>query len=435
MYELCKFGAKREPGHSLDLTQVTNWIPVRAARIADEWADKRSRSTGRPGRAMGYDPRLHFPKLMRMSDPADDLVFPYEGPPASGAIQEVAPGVYWLQMPLPMSLNHINLYLLEDDDGYVIVDTGIRGEETRKLWQQIIDALDKPISRVICTHMHPDHTGQAGFLTNTCRVPLSMSYAEFYQARAMSAMMMGSGSSWQMSEYFERAGIDPDFMTKMREMRGSWTPQPEDHPFPASFERLVDGQLLTIGGQTWEVLTGSGHSPEHVCLYSKSLRVLLSGDQILPIITSNVSVSPSEPFGNPMPGWLASLARFRERIPDETLILPAHNLPFYGAKARLTQLIDHHEDRMLILEESCLEPRTAVELLPHLFKRELTGPSMFMGLGECIAHLHCLMHRSRLSRSLDEGIYRYRSIDPTLATRGRPGVHDDLDEPQRPNYV
>lgn len=371
-----------------------------------------------------------------MSNAAAELIYPYEDTPAQGDTREVAPGVYWLQMPLPMSLNHINLYLLADDDGYIIVDTGIRGEETRLLWRQIIDGLDKPVTRVICTHMHPDHTGQAGFLTETYRVPLFMSYAEFYQARVMATMMMGnSGSSWQMSEYFERAGISADFMEKMREMRGSWSPQPEDHPFPASFERLSDGDMLTIGGNTWEVITGNGHSPDHVCLYSEALRVLLSGDQILPIITSNVSVSPTEPFGNPMTGWLESLAKFRSRIPAETLVLPAHNLPFYGAPARLTELIEHHEDRMLILEEHCVEAQNAVDLLPHLFKRKLEGPSMFMGLGECIAHLHCLMERNRIERRLEEGQYRYRSVDPSLAARARPDSHDDPDEPPLPNYV
>ena len=385
---------------------------------------------------MRYASRHIEHEYMAMSDSAAELIYPHESPPAPGSILEVAPGVYWLQMPLPMSLNHINLYLLADDDGYIIVDTGIRGEETRDLWRQIIAGLDKPVTRVICTHMHPDHTGQAGFLTDTYRVPLSMSYAEFYQARVMATMMISnSGESWQISEYFERAGINPDFMQKMHKMRGSWSPRSEDHIFPASFERLADGDMLTIGSTSWEVITGNGHSPEHVCLYSNALRVLLSGDQILPIITSNVSVSPTEPGGNPMTGWLTSLAKLRERIPDETLILPAHNLPFYGAGARLTELIEHHEDRMLILEHNCVQPQTAVDLLPHLFKRKLEGPSMFMGLGECIAHLHCLMERGRIDRTLTNGVYHYRSVDPTLEARSRVRHNEEPNEPPLPEYV
>lgn len=371
-----------------------------------------------------------------MTQSADPLIYPHEVTPPYGSTTEVAPGVFWLQMPLPMSLNHINLYLIEDHDGFVIVDTGIRGEETREYWRQITSALPKPIKRVICTHMHPDHTGQAGFLVNTHRVPLLMSQAEYYQARVMGTMMSMTGSSWHMEQYFQRSGIGTGFMEGMRKMRSSFTPQPEDHPLPAAFERLSEGDTLHIGDNTWEVITGNGHSPEHVCLYSQALRVLLSGDQILPIITSNVSVSPTEPEGNPMPGWLASHAKFKARLPDDILVLPAHNLPFYGVQARLQQLIDHHEDRMLILEENCVSAKTAVDLLPLLFKRELTGPSMFMGLGECVAHLHCLMTRNRVSRSVNPaGVYEYLSIDPTLPSRAKPDTHEEPEEPPLPNYV
>lgn len=357
------------------------------------------------------------------------LEYPYASPPPFGDVQEVAPGVFWLQMPLPMSLQYINLYLLEEDTGWTVVDTGIRGEETRELWETIFDERlgGKPVTRVICTHMHPDHTGQSGYISERWQAPLCMSYAEYYQARSMGSMM-SSGGNWQMTEYFLRAGIEPDFLERMRENRSSFTPEPEDRPIPPSFIRLTDGDSLEIGGTTWQVITGSGHSPEHVCLYSKALRVLLSGDQVLPVITSNVSVQPTEPFGNPMIGWLASHERFKSLLPNDLLVLPAHNLPFYGLHERLQELIDHHEDRMLILEETCVEPQVAVDLLPHLFARELEGHSKFMALGECIAHLHCLMTRHRIERFVDGEVYRYRSIDPTLAERARPGQHEAPDD-------
>lgn len=357
------------------------------------------------------------------------LTYPFDSSPEYGTTMEVAPGVRWLRMPLPMSLNHINLYLLEGDRGWTIVDTGIRGEETRGHWHDIFDKelAGKPVDQVLCTHMHPDHTGQAGFLSERWRAPLLMSYAEYYQARVMSNMMR-DGGGWHMSEYFQRAGVRPDFLERMAEMRSNFAPAPEDLPFPNSYIRLGDGEEITIGQHTWRVITGTGHSPEHVCLYCERIRVLLSGDQILPVITSNVSVTPTEPFGNPLPGWLESHEKFKAALPDDTLVLPAHNEPFYGVQDRLQDLIDHHEDRMLILEENCVAPQTAVNLLPHLFKRELDGPSMFMGLGECIAHLHCLMTRNRIKRTLEDGLYRYRSIDPTLKDRARPGGHEEPDD-------
>ena len=355
----------------------------------------------------------------------NDLTYPYESVPDFGATMEVAPGVHWLRMPLPMSLNHINLYLLEGADGWTIVDTGIRGEETRDLWHDIFESSlkGKPVTQIICTHMHPDHTGQAGFLSDRWRAPLLMSYAEYYQARVMSTMMR-DGGNWQMSEYFQRAGISEDFLVRMAEMRSSFSPEPEDLPLPNSYIRLRDKEEIQIGRYTWEIVVGNGHSPEHVCLYCKTLRLLISGDQILPVITSNVSVMPTEPFANPMLGWLESHEKFKALIPNDVLVLPAHNEPFYGVQERLQQLIDHHEDRMLILEENCVEPRNAVDLLPFLFKRELEGYSMFMALGECIAHLHCLMTRNRIERTLVDDQYRYRSIDPTLERRARPGQHE-----------
>ncbi len=358
-----------------------------------------------------------------------DLTYPFETSPAYGTTMEVADGVYWLRMPLPMSLNHINLYLIEGNNGWTIVDTGIRGEETRALWHDIFENClnGKPVTQVLCTHMHPDHTGQAGFLTDRWRAPLLMSHGEYYQTRVMNTMMR-DGGNWQMNEYFERAGISQDFLQKLADMRSNFTPEPEDLPIPNAYIRLSDGDEVLIGGHTWQVITGNGHSPEHVCLYCPKLAVIISGDQILPVITSNVSVSPTEPFGNPLVGWLSSHEKFKRAIPDDVLVLPAHNAPFYGVQARLQELIDHHEDRMLILEENCVEPQIAVDLLPLLFKRELEGHSLFMGLGECIAHLHCLMSRKRIERTLKNDRYYYRSIDPTLAERATPGRHEEPDD-------
>jgi len=319
--------------------------------------------------------------------------------------------------------------LLEDKDGWTIVDTGIRGAETREYWQQIFDNhLDgKPVTQIICTHMHPDHTGQAGFLSEHWHAPLLMSYSEYYQARVMSTMMR-EGGTWQMSEYFERAGMEMAFLERMREARSNFTPEPEDHPLPASYIRLAEGDELHIGDNRWQIITGTGHSPEHVCLYSEERRVLISGDQVLPIITSNVSVQPTEPFASPLAGWLSSHERFRDLLPNDVLVLPAHNDPFYGLHERLQELIDHHEDRMLVIEENCVEPQRAIDLLPHLFKRKLEDHSLFMGLGEAIAHIHCLIDRNRIERSLVDNVYQYRSIDPTLSQRARPGQHEEPDE-------
>jgi len=364
-----------------------------------------------------------------MSDQSGSLEYPYQTAPAPGTSLEVASGVRWLRMPLPMSLDHINLYLIEDTDGWYIIDTGIRGQETQDLWLDIIsnELGGKPVKRIICTHMHPDHTGQAGFLFNHCEVPLMMSHGEYYQARSMGNMMRDVGN-WQMSAYYRLAGIEPAFLEQLRDMRSSFTPEAEDQPFPGSYMRLTDGDILDIGANQWQVMVGSGHSPEHVCLYAKDLRILIAGDQILPVITSNVSVHGTEPEANPMDNWLTSHERFKSLLPHDILVLPAHNLPFYGVQTRLQQLIDHHEDRMLILEEQCVEPQVAVDLLPYLFNRKLEGMTKIMALGECIAHLHCLIGRNRIERREEDGVYKYRAIDPTLVDRAKPNQHEPRDD-------
>ena len=368
------------------------------------------------------------------------LTYPYQEHPKPGTIVEVASGVHWLTMPMGGSLTHINLYLLEDTDGWYIVDTGLATQETKKWWHKIFeDHLgSKPVKGVICTHMHPDHVGQAGMITDHFRVPLYMTRSEYYQARSMFSGFSSYGSNWLSMDFYQQSGMDTSYLEKMgqewrkrmpwRRSDDSPPKQPEHSVFPIGFHRLQEGDILNVGDHDWVIRVGSGHSPEHACLYCKSLKILISGDQILPVITSNVSVHPSEPEANPLKDWMESHDRFLD-LPSDTFVLPAHNLPFYGVRTRLRALINHHEDRMLAIEEHCREPQTAQALLPVLFKRKLDARQMMMALGEAIAHCHLLLHRDRLHRELDsDGIYRYLSIDPDLERRQHPNRHDAPDD-------
>ena len=194
---------------------------------------------------------------------------------------------------------------------------------------------------------------------------------------------------------------------------------------PTSYQRLEDGDRLQINGRRWQVFVGHGHSPEHACLYSESHNVLISGDQVIPRITSNISVSGIEPDGNPLKAWLATLARFLEYLPGDALVLPAHNTPFYGLHHRLLYLTEHHEEHLIALEEACVgRACSAVELLPVLFERELDDQHVGLALGECVAHLNYLLHRGQVERSVDAAnCYRYRSVDETLPMRLRKRKH------------
>ncbi len=362
------------------------------------------------------------------------LQYPYDSHPAPGTTIEVADGVRWLTMPMGGSLNHINLYLIEDKQGWFVVDTGLGNRETKKLWHEIFDNElgRKPVQGVICTHMHPDHIGQAGMIADHFRCPLYMTRGEYYQARSYAMGFSSSHGNWQGEQFYHRYGMPTETMQRMQAM---WQSVKSRSPsmtmpsmLPMGFRRLEDGDILTIGEHDWHVVVGAGHSPEHACLHCHSLGVMISGDQILPVITSNVSVHPSEPDANPLKVWMESHDKFLA-TPEQTFVLPAHNLPFYGVRERLRDLISHHEDRMLAIEEACVTPATAKDLLPVLFKRKLDGRQTMMALGESIAHCHLLMHRNRLRRSLDEdGRYRFLSVDPDLQRRSHPDSHDAPDD-------
>lgn len=355
------------------------------------------------------------------------LEYPYADHPAPATTVEVAPGVRWLTMPMGGSLSHINLYMLEDHDGWWVVDTGLSVEETAGLWHEVFDRElgGKPVKAVLCTHMHPDHVGQSLMITEHFRCPLYMTRAEYFQARAFSNSGPGYQQSWVGQDFYARAGMPASYLEELRHQWQHRSAAGMTMPgMPAGYMRLEHGDTLSIGHNTWQVVVGSGHSPEHACLYCPALKILISGDQILPVITSNVSVHPTEPEANPLKDWMESHDKLL-KLPPELLVLPAHNLPFYGVRERLRALISHHEDRMLAIEEHCVEPALAKDLLPVLFARELDPRQMMMALGEAIAHLHLLMHRNRVERTLGEdGHYRYRSCDPDLERRANPDRHD-----------
>lgn len=338
----------------------------------------------------------------------EDLQYPFAGLPEAGAALELAPGVKWVRMPMPMELDHINLYLLLDGDGWFIVDTGLAGDQTRQLWQRIFDTeLDgKPIKGVIATHLHPDHIGQVGWLTETWQVSLWMTQGEYLSARLFSGHDNPGGTS-AFAQFYQRAGMAPAAVAKIQEEIGSFNRMVE--PLPSSYRRIQQDEELRIGDYQWHVTVAQGHSPEHACLYCAELGMLISGDQVLPEITPNVGVNCVEPEANPLEAWLESLSRL-QALPSDTLVLPAHNRPFVGLQQRLMDVIDHHDEQLEVLLQACQTPRSAVELLPVLFKRKLKSSDMLLGLGECIAHLNCLIKRNQIDRFLVDGqVHHYRS--------------------------
>ena len=314
---------------------------------------------------------------------------------------------------MPMSLDHINLWLLEDDDGWTVIDTCLNISSAREIWEQLFSGFmrDKPVKRVICTHLHPDHVGLAGWLTERFDCELWMSREEFLMCRAMAADT-GRSAPDVAIRFYKAAGYNEEQLERYRKKFGNFGKAIS--PLPDSFRRMVDRETITIGDRYWQVIVGSGHSPEHAALYCPALKLLISGDQVLPRITPNVSVFPTEPEGDPLKEWLRSSARIREILPDDLLVLPAHEAPFYGLHVRMSQLIETHKRDLNSLFNHLSEPRRALDCFPALFKREIDQGSLGLATGETIAHLNCLLGRHRITRTRDaQGVDWYEQIPET----------------------
>ncbi len=346
-----------------------------------------------------------------MNDPQSVLDFPHATAPAPAEAREVAPGVHWLRMPLPFALDHINLWLLEDGDGFSIVDCGLGNQTTRDLWEAYFTAAHGAgkgrslwVNRVIVTHHHPDHAGNAYWLAHRFGADLWMSLGEYFTGHAIRESQAGFSPENHLA-LLHRNGLDHEHGQKMAQRGNAYRRGVPE--FPNSYCRLSDGQSLVIGGRDWRVIMGYGHSPEHAALYCASMGVLISGDMVLPKISTNVSVWTVEPEGNPLKLFLDSLARYAA-LPADTLVLPSHGLPFRGVRERIEQLHEHHRLRLAEVVEACASAKSAADIVPTLFRRTLDTHQMFFAMGESMAHLHFLHAEGRLERRIGaDGVFRY----------------------------
>jgi glyoxylase-like metal-dependent hydrolase (beta-lactamase superfamily II) len=350
--------------------------------------------------------RLHYPLGDAMPDPGGAMEV------VRGEGTGLAPAARWIRMALPFALDHINLWLLRDEidgrAGWSVVDCCITRDESKAQWQSIFDTQLEglPILRVIVTHMHPDHIGLAHWLCGRWQAPLWISATDFSAARVASQGTTGFGGP-AAADFFARHGLrDPDALEKIRG-RASYYPSMVPD-VPRSFHRMLDGNTIRIGGRDWRCISGYGHAPEHIALYCDALKVLISGDMMLPRISTNVSVHDVEPESNPLKSFLDSIDKFK-RLPEDTLVLPSHGKPFTGLHERIQQLHDHHRDRLAEVSEACAAaPQTAADLLPVLFKRKLDLHQTTFAMGESVAHLHALWFAGKLRRFEDEqGVYRF----------------------------
>jgi len=325
--------------------------------------------------------------------------------PVPGEALEIVPGLRWARMPLPFALDHVNLWLLQDNveqdgalrAGWSLIDTGAGTDATRAAWEQLLaEGLDgQALVRLIATHCHPDHVGLAGWLCERFSAPFWTTTGEFGFMRMMAAALPGVDGPSAIP-HFRRHGLRDAAMLDQMGSRRNYYPSLVP-TVPLAYTRLQDDQNVTIGGQLWRVITGFGHSPEHASLYCAKLNILVSGDMVLPRISTNVSVFAVEPDGNPLQLYLDSLGKFAD-LPEDVLVLPSHGKPFRGLHTRIRQLREHHVERLAEVITACAVPQSAADIVPIMFRRPLDAHQLSFALGEALAHLHKLWYDGRLTR-------------------------------------
>lgn len=333
--------------------------------------------------------------------------FPFETAPDETSAIEVAEGILWIRLPLPMALDHVNVYALDDGDGWTLIDTGLKSRRTQAIWEALLAGplAGKPVRRVVVTHHHPDHVGMAGWFQSR-GAELCMTRTAWLYARMLTLDEQPVTSPEGLT-FYRRAGMPADLLEQRK------TERPFNfcdvvHPMPVGFTTLTEGQVIRMGGRDWVIRLGSGHAPDHATFWSGDL--VLGGDQLLPGISANIGVYPTEPEADPLAEWLFSCESFMPYATDSQFILPGHKLPFHGLPLRLRQMVENHIGALARLHDHLKTPRRAHDCFPALFKREI-GPAEYgLAIVEAVAHLNHLLARGEVSRHLDdEGAWIWHS--------------------------
>lgn len=337
-----------------------------------------------------------------------EITYPLGTRPDDGEVIEITEGVLWVRMPIPFKgLDYINLYLIEDNDGWTMVDAGFSNSRIKGLWEEVFNKhlKGKPVTRLICTHFHPDHMGLAAWVMEKWDIPLTMSFGEWTFGRMLYLEAEETVPDYIL-DFYRQIGFTPAMMQEV-EKRGFDMFSKAFHAMPMGFVRLEEDDILNIGGHDWSVIIGTGHAPEHVCLHCKDKNILISGDQVLPRITPHIGVYPAEPFANPLQKFLASTEKFRH-LPEDITVLPAHNDVFIGLNNQLDFYLEHHHERLARLKAACQSPKTAIEIVPALFDRVLEDRDMGLGIAEGLAHCHYLIGEGEMERNMGkDGVWRF----------------------------
>ena len=337
---------------------------------------------------------------------------PFSDPPAEGAALEVAEGVLWMRLPLPMALDHVNVYALDDGDSWTIVDTGFASRRSRAIWDALLAGPlgGKPVDRVVVTHHHPDHIGLAGWFKSDRGAKLVTTRTAWLFARMLQLDEQDRPTPETLA-FWQSAGMDPAILARRRDER-PFNFADAVAPLPLGFTRIKEGDTITAGGRRWHVRTGAGHAPEHATLWSDDDRLVLGGDQLLPGISPNIGVYATEPEADPVADWIESCERLSTFAMDSQLVLPGHKLPYRGLPLRLFQLQENHHGALKRLRTHLSEPKTAADCFMPLFRRSIGDGEYGLALVEAMAHVLHLWHLGEVTRTRrDDGAWLWQRRD------------------------
>lgn len=337
-----------------------------------------------------------------MKDLGATIRYPWETPPTGSEAIEVAEGVLWMRLPLPMKLDHVNVYALDDGDSWTVIDTGFDSRKSRAIWEDIFAGPlgGKPVSRVLVTHHHPDHIGLAGWFQSDLGSELWTTRTAWLMGR-MLQLDEQAVPTHETLEFWRSAGMAGDVLAE-RAVERPFNFSDVVAPLPLGYRRMKQGDAIRIGGRTWDVHIGNGHAPEHATLWSRDDNLVIAGDQILPSISSNIGVYATEPNADPVGDWLEACERLNTLARADHLVLGGHKLPFTGLPTRMRQLIENHHGALDRLEAHLDVPSTAGECFAPLFKRKI-GPAEYgLALVESIAHVQHLWLEGRAVREKRE---------------------------------
>ena len=332
------------------------------------------------------------------------LVFPHAAPPPTAETIEIAPGILWTRIPLPFRLDHVNIYLIEDGDGFAILDTGIGNKATQEVWEALLAGplAGRRLTRLIVSHFHPDHIGLAGWLCGRYGLPLLTTQTAYLGCLNIS-LSPGALDAKPYRDFYTHHGLDAETTSLVATQGHGYLRMV--NPLPPTFVRVVAGDVLKIGGRSFRVLTGDGHAPDQIMLWCEADGIFLAADQVLAKITPNVSVWAVDPEGDPLGLYLRSLRALRDTVPSDVLVLPGHQLPFYGLHTRADELISHHEERCATIANACeKDAKSVADLVPVLFPRKLDPHQMSFAFSETLAHVNYMLREGRLTWAVSSAV-------------------------------